>query len=115
MASENELLFLDKMLDEAWEKERAAYAETKSMEDGEAADKITEAANDYSSSIVKLIGQIPATTLRGLQVKAKAVSWCHSGDEIKWDAETTDQQVALSILNDLLAIDSKKPSLKLVA
>jgi len=80
----------------AWEVERQLSAP-----DGDG--YAFEAAYDVCQSIVKRIQAIQAHTMEGFKAKALAVSWCHSGDEIDFEKETTDLQLAANIINDLLA------------
>ena len=95
------LLRLGVELETAWADERRIYAAFEADQiSGEEADK----APDASRAVVDEILRWPATTLEGLRVKARAVSWCYCGDEISWDDETTDLQLALSIVNDLVRL-----------
>jgi hypothetical protein len=54
---------------------------------------------------------LTATTLAGARVKAKAVWWCHNGEEIDDDFFstqcTTDVRLAAGLLRDLLEIGRK--------
>lgn len=63
-----------------------------------------EAAYIRVSTIVKDIENVPATTVAGLYVKARAISWCWGGDQhITFsDDQTTDVRLASSIVMDLL-------------
>jgi hypothetical protein len=47
--------------------------------DDDAFDEVIDAVRD----IVDQIEDIPATTLAGLWVKARAVLWCHSGETLE--------------------------------
>ncbi|MBB3936583.1 hypothetical protein [Aureimonas phyllosphaerae] len=53
------------------------------------------------------IEALPATTLAGLQVKARVVAWCHGGEPIPTDdtvdGRTTDMRMVAALLRDLLA------------
>src|SRR5262245_48661073 len=56
------------------------------------------------AAVVDKIEAIPAHTLEGLRGKARAISWCHSGERpIEFqDDPTTDIRLAQSIVADLL-------------
>lgn len=68
-------------------------------DEGTAIDKAYEAACD----VTKQIEQTPAHTLEGLRVKAYAVLWCCSFEEIKF-GETTDERLAAQIVRSLLQV-----------
>jgi hypothetical protein len=69
----------------------AAWAHEKSL--GEVRDDFSddafEAAADASSATVDRIEELTATTLAGARVKAKAIWWCHNGEEIDDDFFST--------------------------
>lgn len=67
--------------------------------------EVIEICLDYAQPIVERIEKLRAHTLDGLRVKAKAIKWCHGGEEIQLapDMPTTDARIAESILRDLLA------------
>ena len=94
------LLRLGAELDAAWLHQEAA---AKSMSDDE-----FEAMMDAGGVLVDRIEHLPARTLEGLLVKARAISWCNSGEEIDPDrfspypSATTDARLAASIVRDLL-------------
>ena len=50
------------------------------------------------------IAAMPAKTLDGLIVKARAVLWCHSGELEELGSATTDERIVWSIVPDLLAM-----------
>jgi transposase InsO family protein len=102
-----ELLQLGKELSAAWTAER--QTETLLRRDAPAAE--FERAYRRTSRIVRKIEKTPAHTLEGLRVKARAVSWCHSGDKIsiktqcanaRGDLHTTDLRLMRAIVGDLL-------------
>ena len=101
------LLALGRDLDVAWATERETFAAFAGVDTPEA-DDLTDAASDATSAIVAEIEQLSATTLAGLAVKAKAVSWCHSGEPIGPDSmneqATTDVRLASSMVRDLLQL-----------
>jgi hypothetical protein len=73
-------------------------------------DEECEATADATSELVDRIVSMPAKTLEDFRVKARALSWCYSGDidiDLFEDCpqNTTDVQIARSILRDLLAVD----------
>lgn len=66
------------------------------------------AAAEISRTIVRQIMPIPATSLEGLRVKAKAYRWAHPDefdDAIEPD-QYTDTGIARSIVKDLLAMQA---------
>lgn len=64
-----------------------------------------EAVFQKCSELANQIMAEKAHTLAGILVKAKAVSWCRSGENFDLkDFETTDEKVAASIINDLMAM-----------
>ena len=73
-------------------------------------DEECEATADATSELVDRIVSMPAKTLEDFRVNARALSWCYSGDidiDLFEDCpqNTTDVQIARSILRDLLAVD----------
>jgi hypothetical protein len=90
------LIALDRELEAAWAHEREM---NESGTDGS-----VEAACAKCSEIVDRIGKIPATTLQGFKVKARAVSWCHCGGFESFGGDTTDEMIAAQIIRELLAI-----------
>ena len=98
-----ELLRLGRELDAAWAHERATYARMKGSYSKEA-DRITQAAMLATGEIVDRIEELPATTLDGFKVKARAVSWCYDGGEVDLGFQgTTDERLANAIIRELLA------------
>jgi hypothetical protein len=58
------------------------------------------------AAIVERIVAAPATTIEGLRIKAKALSWCYAFEPIDLTAEfgdTANVRVLASIVRDLLA------------
>lgn len=100
-SGDRELVRLGVELEAAWTAERALDA---SLDVGDDAFGVVMGR---TRDIVHQIEVIPATSLAGLQVKARAILWCHSGEPIASDAfndqETTDIRLAASIVRDLLA------------
>jgi hypothetical protein len=98
-----ELIALGVRLDEAWAHERSLENATHIFEDA------YEAANDVSGEIVERIGKLTAITLAGAKMKAKAIWWCCSGEEIKDncfsynDNPTTDLRLVAGLVRDLRA------------
>ena len=95
-----ELLHLGAELDQAWAREKALI-DSKTWGD------TYEAAYNATGCVVGQIEKQRAQTLEGVQVKVRAVMWCHQGEE---DAEpfrlshyqrTTDVRIAESIVLDL--------------
>lgn len=94
------LLALGEKLDIAWAKEIE-------VENARPFDEVTfENAIYASSSIVREIRRYRATRWESLRVKARAVSWCWSGEVYTGPNGTTDEKLVESILQDLLSIQS---------
>jgi hypothetical protein len=70
------LLRLGQEMEAAWAGERATRARMKGQ-DSDEADEITEAAMEAVSEVVGRIEGLQATTLEGLQVKARTLLWCY--------------------------------------
>lgn len=105
VARDARLLELGQCLDEAWARERETCNAIKAHGHDNPCDEL-EAAFDTAykvcGGVVDEIMAMPASTLEGLKVKARAVSWCHSGEEvILGDQNTTDMRLVASILRDL--------------
>ena len=69
---------------------------------------------DDVGDIVKLIGEVPATTLDGLLVKLRAILWCQSGDVFEAvnleigmgeGPPSTHSVVLAGLLNDMVAME----------
>lgn len=56
------------------------------------------------SEIAKEIAKLPAKTIEGFRIKARAVSWCHSGEIVNLGDNTTDILITNGIIADLLDI-----------
>jgi len=92
------------------------------LEDAIAAEKAIEAAYNagqyededvaldatYASThaIIDQIVAIPASTIEGLRIKARAIQWCYHDDPVDLvvDQNTTDLRIANSLIADLLAV-----------
>lgn len=105
-----ELLALGRELDAALVVERAALAAAAADDDA-----AIEAALDAVGKIIDRIPHIPATTLEGLAVKARAFLWCgHEPDEVGPEVFadifgcSTDQQLAGSVMRDLVRLLSDR-------
>jgi hypothetical protein len=61
----------------------------------------------HANELGKRILAIRATTLEGLMVKARCALWCHGGIDDEIDGEFNDQQVFLSLVSDLLAVQAE--------
>ena len=96
-----ELIRLGAELEAAWARQDAAAELAKTDEELEELMRPAEEA-------VERIEHLPAYTLAGLLVKARAVSWCNCGEEIDPDrfcpfqGAATDGRIAASIVRDLL-------------
>ncbi|PNE12380.1 MAG: hypothetical protein CR217_03985 [Beijerinckiaceae bacterium] len=101
-----ELIALGEQLSAAWATENALRLEGA---DSHEADEITDAAVAVASDIVDEIHGLRATTLAGAKVKAQAIWWCCSGEEIEDDhfsygEPATDKRLVAGLLRDLLDI-----------
>ena len=98
-----ELLRLGDELDRAWAHEKALI-------DSETWGDTYETAYEASRAVVGQIEQQQAHTLEGLRVKARAVMWCHQGDEMDGEPfsltenQTTDVRLAESIVLELVEL-----------
>lgn len=64
-----------------------------------------DAAYAETSAVVREIEAVRATTLRGLQIKARCIQWCYGDDPISsMDEHTTDIRLAHQIVRHLLAL-----------
>ncbi|RWB65328.1 hypothetical protein [Mesorhizobium sp.] len=96
---DRELLRLGRQLDKAWTKEKALES-AGGFADGDA----WEAAYEYTRTIVAQIEALPAKTMRGLQVKAQAIHWCHCGEQRDFNEhQTTDVRLVQQIFQTLLS------------
>ncbi|WP_294534280.1 hypothetical protein [uncultured Rhodoblastus sp.] len=93
--SDAALIALGRELEEAWDQENKI--------NDSSSDEDVVAACGATSAVVERIEAIPARTLEGFKVKARAVSWCHCGD-FEGFGTTTDERIAARIIRDLLAI-----------
>lgn len=95
-----ELLALGREFEAAWENERRLVALAKT-------DAECDAAWAPTSAIVHRIVNMPATTMEGLRVKARAILWCgYEEDEAgpEMFGSNTDHRLAGTIIQDLLNI-----------
>jgi hypothetical protein len=123
--SDARLLQLGEQLDAAWAEASRMGVE---LDAKDQASGTNEDSPDYDKAmdrvgvIVDQIRDIPAQTIAGLRVKARAVLWCHSGepwaqsnepriDLSPFAAKTTDFQLVESILANLLR-GTKNPDLR---
>lgn len=90
------LIDLGRQLMAAWAIERDLCAK-------HAGDVEVNAAVERCSGIVSAIEAAHATTLAGVRVKAMGIFWCWDGQFIERD--TTDLNVATSMVRDLLAME----------
>jgi hypothetical protein len=107
------LIALGMRLEAAWAHEKS-LGEVRDDFSDDAFEAAFDAATDASGAIVDRIEELTATTLAGAKVKAKAVWWCHNGEEINDDFFstqcTTDVRLAAGLLRDLLLIGRKSES-----
>jgi hypothetical protein len=100
IGTELKLIELGAQLDRTWAEQRRL----------EGSDDF-ENARDRVSRIVDEIEALPAYTMGGLRVKARAIWWCHSGEASISFGElhpTTDLRLAQSIVVDLLRNAAKE-------
>lgn len=95
--TDTRLVQLGRELEASWAAEKAVCA----------IEPIDEAACDAAiectSAIVDQIKRCAARTMAGLRVKAQAIAWCHGGAP-HIENETTDLQLAQTIVEDLLRV-----------
>ena len=98
------LVALGEELEAAWAATTAAYEKYRDDPSLEAG-VITDVADKAAAAIVHQIEAVPASTIDGLRVKARAVQWCYDADpvDLAVDRSTTDLRLANSIIRDLLA------------
>jgi hypothetical protein len=94
-----ELIALGAELERAWDVERPKWAEVKPGTKDDVVLKIMA----HCRSLCERILLLPAHTLVGLRIKARALLWCHQG-ELGDFGEATDEKLAGSIIRDLLAL-----------
>ena len=69
-------------------------------------DVALDAAYANTHAIIDQIVAIPASTIEGLRIKARAIQWCYHDDPVDLvvDQNTTDLRIANSLIADLLAV-----------
>jgi hypothetical protein len=94
---DGKLIQLGAAFEAAWSAERAL--------DGADHDRF-EAAHQATQAIVDQIEKLPATTLKGFRIKARAVAWFHLGEDIELSGSRalSDTRLAESLIRDLLAL-----------
>lgn len=88
---DTELLSLGAALGDAWAAERSSV-------------ELTDDAFHRTADVVQRILALPAHSIEGLRVKARAVAWCHNDEPVDLSLDglkTTDLQLVHSILSDL--------------
>ncbi|EFL88281.1 hypothetical protein [Ahrensia sp. R2A130] len=102
-AADAELLDLGRQLNASWKAE-TDFLDANPM----CSDEEFDAFFQTSSAIVARIEALRPTTPQGFAVKARAVSWCHSGEAVDLSTHTgqpaTDIRLVNSIIEDLLRI-----------
>ena len=112
-----ELLRLGVDLAEAIMREDAAWADVDAFaasdDDDDPHRALASERMDDVGDLVKLIGEVPATTLDGLLVKLRAILWCQSGDVFEAvnleigmgeGPPSTHSVVLAGLLNDMVAM-----------
>lgn len=95
------LLQLGRDFDAAWEAEEAERLIARETDDWDA----WEVCYASTEAIARRIETVPATTLAGFRVKARAIQWCYGDDPVNLVIQdTVDQRIANGIVNDLLAL-----------
>ncbi len=99
-----DLIELGRRLRAAWAAEKAVHAKWGDINSADA-DREINTAFDSVLTIVDQIESIQAATMRGIEVKMRALLWCRGGDpfEDEWP-RTTDVRLAFGICNDLQAM-----------
>lgn len=87
-------------LDEAWALER----EVLEALPGELYDD----AMLVTAAIVDEIAETPATTIPGLLIKARALSWCFDGHPVGQDGDGVASQLSNAILRQLVRMDEAR-------
>lgn len=101
------LLQLGDQFEAEWAKERELWAASHLHPSpdviGNAIAEQAEGQSDRTGELVKRIVNMPARTLEGIRIKARAIAWTHSEEPVEMDTfgETTDCRLAASILMDL--------------
>lgn len=88
---DTELLRLGAALGDAWAAQRSNV-------------ELTDDAYHRTADVVQRILALPAHSIEGLRVKAKAVAWCYDEEPVDLSLDgpkTTDLQLVHSILSDL--------------
>lgn len=98
------LLELGECFEALWKAEKALYAALTHDNSPEAVEATNAASNATGVIVHAITAGPPARTMEELRVKARAVSWCYSGEEIDDDKDArTADKLAFSIVRDLLA------------
>ncbi len=108
-AEDAELLALSDEFEAAWKAEREIFRIDEGQSDGVNFKKYDDrctAAVDAVSKIVDKILNIPARSLAGFRLKARALLWCNGSAEVEdfcsWMQGTTDQRLIAAIVRELL-------------
>jgi hypothetical protein len=95
-----ELLRLGAEMDPLWDAEKA-IAE---LDETPETDADFRAARDRTCPIIEKIAAIPATTLAGLHVKAKAVTWIEAADYEPRAVENFEHSLRQEVVAGVLAL-----------
>ena len=95
-----ELLRLGREMDPLWDAEKA-IAE---LDETPETDARFRNARDLTCPIVEKIAAIPATTLKGLHVKAKAVAWIEFDDYEPRPVENFEYSLRQEVIHGVLAL-----------
>lgn len=97
-----ELLQLGRDFEAAWEAEEAERLTARETDDWDA----WEVCYASTEAIARRIETVPATTLAGFRVKARAIQWCYGDDPVNLAIQdTVDQRIANRIVTELLALN----------
>lgn len=102
-AADADLLVLERELDEAWNAEREIVAMEPDDYDAEF-EAMAGMACARTRDVVHRIQEIDATSLHGIRVKAKAMSWCHSGRLETDPGHPSDINFAFGIVQNILRL-----------
>lgn len=99
---DHELFRLALELDERWAHEQEVMAALP--------DDLYDEAMLATGEIVDAIAEVPATTLPGILIKARALSWCFNGHPVGHEGEGVATQLSNAILRELVRMDARSRS-----
>jgi hypothetical protein len=99
-----ELIALGREFEAKWARERELY-KPEVIAHSLAAEQASDEAYFATAAAVERIEKLPAHTMEGLRIKARAVSWCHGGEYVSMGGSkypTTDIRLDQDIIEDIL-------------